>query len=70
MNGFDHRLRRSLPKSPKIGLVQMPMLITINPPQRRAKMFRIVPQEPRLNHAPLWGQPRVRAISTPKLHMK
>src|SRR5439155_1878162 len=68
MNGLDQRLRRSFPKSPKIGLVQMPMLITIAVPHTRARTLMIVPQVPRLNQAPRWGQPLVRAISTPKLH--
>src|SRR6266568_7910576 len=67
MNGFDQVFRRSLPKTPKIGLVQMPMLMTIAVPQIRARTLMVVPQLPRLNQAPLCGQPFWRAMKTPRL---
>src|SRR5207253_1402258 len=51
MNGLDHVLRRSLPKSPKVDDVQMPMLMIMAPPQINARMLRMVPhaQHPRVD---------------------
>jgi hypothetical protein len=62
--------RRSVPKAPKIGSVQIAMLMIINPPHTRARTLITVPQPPRLKIASLCGQPRRRAANTPRLQRK